>query len=266
MMPADLGVSVTPAGLLDASLPIPRFPGLGTFYTDTASAIPGVFAHLVNNIHSIPECVVFATINYVNFPHIEEKDRLFVTNGLLNGFWKAVVTLGYMDEIIDSDWITDEVIAAISRVESRFQSTSASSTRMPPAESTGGSLSFSLGGKPLVQEPTADAGVSIEGEQTSEDLTRSGGGPRSAIASYAVTTKRIGRISYGGPVKVADAESDGVVYFLGKRRYVAKEESSIWHRFLVSCYEILVLFSRAGSSQLDVPDDQAIEVGLRVRL
>ena len=97
----EMSVSVTPAGLLDANLPIPRFPGLGIFYTDVTSGIPGVFAHLVNNLGTIPDCVVFATINYANYPHVEEKDRLFVTKGLLNGFWKAVLTLGYMDEIID---------------------------------------------------------------------------------------------------------------------------------------------------------------------
>lgn len=97
----DLAVSVTPAGLLDATIPLPRFPGLGIFYTEITSGIPGVFAHVVNNLGTIPECVVFATIQYANYPHIEDKDRLFVTKGLLNGFWKAVITLGYMDEIID---------------------------------------------------------------------------------------------------------------------------------------------------------------------
>lgn len=97
----DLSVNVTSAGLLDADIPIPRFPGLGIFYTEITSGIPGVFAHVVNNLGTIPQIVVFATIRYSNYPHIEEQDRLFVTKGLLNGFWKAVITLGYMDEIID---------------------------------------------------------------------------------------------------------------------------------------------------------------------
>lgn len=49
-------------------------------------------------------------------------------------------------------------------------------------------------------------------------------------------------------------------------RYVAKEGANFFQRFLVGAYKMVVLFSRAGATQLNIPDDQTIEVGLRVRL
>ncbi|KAI9015537.1 potassium transporter-domain-containing protein [Hyaloraphidium curvatum] len=96
-----MSVHVTSKGLLDADIPIPRFPGLGIFFTEVTSGIPGVFAHWTNNIGAIPEVVVFVSIGYANIPKIDESDRLFITKNLLSSFWSARVTLGYMDEGVD---------------------------------------------------------------------------------------------------------------------------------------------------------------------
>lgn len=68
------------------------------------------------------------------------------------------------------------------------------------------------------------------------------------------------------PLNIQEAEQVGVTYFLGKKRFEAKEGSNIFHRFLAGAFKILVMFSRAGHAQLKVPDEQSIEVGLKVRL
>lgn len=119
-------------------------------------------------------------------------------------------------------------------------------------------------GKALAQEVTVDStvvgdsAVANDGTaetRTSEEMMRAKGrGP-------VILPRDPSR-----GVSIMEAESEGVVYFLGKRRYVSKEDSNVFHRFFVGFYKTLVLFSRAGGTQLNVPDDQTIEVGLRVRL
>ncbi|KAJ3330794.1 putative potassium transport system protein kup 3, partial [Gonapodya sp. JEL0774] len=80
----------TPRGERDSLAPsgpdelsnVARFPGVGLFYAESGRGIPGVFAHWVNCVGSIPQVVVFVTLRHTHVPYVPEAERWHVQVGL----------------------------------------------------------------------------------------------------------------------------------------------------------------------------------------
>jgi hypothetical protein len=130
---------------------------------------------------------------------------MYVMKCFLEGFWRVVVTLGYMDPTEDAQEMVESVIAGISQIEDRFH---------------------------------------IKGLEHN--------------VPYQATVVK--------GSNVHDAAQNGIVYFLGKKRYDSKEPSNIFHRLLVGAFSAITAVSRDGRQTLLVPDKALIEVGLRIRI
>lgn len=100
---------------LTANLGINRVPGIGLIYSNVASGVPPMFAHLVTNFPAFHKILVFVTLQVLTVPKVPVKQQIHVSRIGAPEFclFHCVVKYGYKDARKDSHAFESRLVESI---------------------------------------------------------------------------------------------------------------------------------------------------------
>ncbi|KAJ3061101.1 hypothetical protein HK102_009248, partial [Quaeritorhiza haematococci] len=115
-----------------------RMPGMGLFYTETPSEIPPVFYQFVNSMPALFKIMVFVHIRHTHISHVLGDERIYITKMPYKGFYNAIITYGYLDEIDEGSELADLITEKIVQMERRALASSTTLVQSPTSETVPG--------------------------------------------------------------------------------------------------------------------------------
>lgn len=84
---------------LGSNLGIARVPGIGLIYTELSQGVPGIFAHLINNVPAMHSTLVFICIKHLPVPRVPQEERILLRRVGPPAYhmYRCAVPYGYKD-------------------------------------------------------------------------------------------------------------------------------------------------------------------------
>ncbi|XP_057826371.2 potassium transporter 10 [Cryptomeria japonica] len=240
---------------LASSLGMVRVPGIGLIYSELATGIPAIFLHLVTNMPSFHQVLVFVSIKALSVPHVPPEERYLVgrCGPKEHRIYRCIVRYGYCDNHNDHDILEDQLIYNIKEFITSEASDSCSSKFSSPE----GNMSI-IG--------TSNLSGIVFAVSNSDETEISG--PHHVVKRRKVTFMVPSSPDMDPAVteelqELLEASESGTVSILGHSRVQAQSGSSLLKRFSINVvYNFLKSNFRGPSMASNVPHATLLDVGM----
>lgn len=267
---------------------IKRMPGVGFLYSELVQGIPPIFPHFISNVPSLHSVIVLVSIKSIPISKVVLEERYLFRQVEPRDYrvFRCVVRYGYKDRIEEplefEKQLLDHLKEFIRHEGFILENPApgAAAVAAPPTQQyysgvlgkdgrSGGSGSVS-GSRVHVD----DGGDEDESLPVPRRVSSSSGSIRTFNAAKSRNNSISSRIAVGRGVvaqagveeelqAVENAREQGVFYLIGEAEVVAKQDSSLFRKFVVNyAYSFLRKNFRQGEKMLAIPRTRLLRVGM----
>ncbi|GLU22566.1 hypothetical protein SLE2022_386320 [Rubroshorea leprosula] len=230
---------------LSTNVGIYRVPGIGLIYSNVASGVPPMFAHLVTNFPAFHKILIFVTLQYLTVPKVPAKQQILVSRIGPSEFclFHCVVRYGYKDARKDSHAFESHLIESIAEYLQR------------------GGQDYEVGGSKDKLAPNhwqSNPVMDVVPLRLENEVG-------AAACKKKVRFRGVGCSKQ--LLELIEARESGLAYMMGSTCVLACESSSFLKKFVINIvYGFLRRNCRHPATALGVPHTSLIEVGMVYRV
>ncbi|KAM7477464.1 hypothetical protein LguiA_025677 [Lonicera macranthoides] len=267
-----------------------RVPGMGLLYSELVQGIPPIFPHFVTNIPSVHSVIVLVSIKSIPISRVALEERFLFRQVEPREYrmYRCVVRYGYMDKIEESKEFELQLVEYLKefirhehfileanndRDEQQEAEVNIQTSTLLVQDQKDDHNKNATGGR---SRPSSSAVVhveeSLQQQQKISSSSSSHVSSRRSIQSFNGAKSSNSIIAAGTTIQgsaeeemqfVQKAKENGVVYLLGEAEVVAKQNSSLFKRFIVNyAYSFLRKNFRQGEKAMEIPQTRLLRVGM----
>ncbi|EYU26046.1 hypothetical protein MIMGU_mgv1a022280mg, partial [Erythranthe guttata] len=240
---------------------ISRIPGIGLLYSELVQGIPPIFPHFISNIPSIHSVVVFVSIKSIPISKVVLEERFLFRQVEPREYrvFRCVVRYGYKDIIEEPHEFERQLVENLKEFirHENFMLESGPVEELVPENS-------------VKARKSSASTVHIEealDQQIPPQRISSSSIQSMISASHSSNNNNNNRNIVQGVDEelrfVQTAMDQGVFYLIGEAEVVAKQDSSLLHKFVINyAYSFLRKNFRQGEKVLAIPRTRLLRVGM----
>ncbi|KAL7135253.1 hypothetical protein ABFS83_11G081100 [Erythranthe nasuta] len=239
---------------------ISRIPGIGLLYSELVQGIPPIFPHFISNIPSIHSVVVFVSIKSIPISKVVLEERFLFRQVEPREYrvFRCVVRYGYKDIIEEPHEFERQLVENLKEFI-RHENFMLESGPVEELLSENSAKARKSSGSTVHIEEALDQ--QIPPQRISSSSIQS-----IISASHSSNNNNNRNIAQGVDEElrfVQTAMDQGVFYLIGEAEVVAKQDSSLLHKFVINyAYSFLRKNFRQGEKVLAIPRTRLLRVGM----
>lgn len=266
---------------------IKRMPGVGFIYSELVQGIPPIFPHFISNVPSLHSVIVLVSIKSIPISKVVLEERYLFRQVEPREYrvFRCVARYGYKDRIEEplefEKRLLDHLKEFIRHEYFMLENPAPAVATAPPLTQQCYSGVLDKDGRSGRSGSGSGSRVHVDiGGDEDESLpvprrvSSSSGSIRSFNAAKSRNNSISSRIAGGGGVvvqtgveeelqAVEKATEQGVFYLIGEAEVVAKQDSSLFRKFVVNyAYSFLRKNFRQGEKMLALPRTRLLRVGM----
>ncbi|KAL8038108.1 hypothetical protein ABFX02_11G082700 [Erythranthe guttata] len=236
---------------------ISRIPGIGLLYSELVQGIPPIFPHFISNIPSIHSVIVFVSIKSIPISKVVLEERFLFRQVEPREYrvFRCVVRYGYKDIIEEPHEFERQLVENLKEF-----------IRHENFMLESGAVEESMPENSVKARRSSASAVHIE-EALDQQIPQQRISSSSIISASHSSHNNINRNIVQGVDEelrfVQTAMDQGVFYLIGEVEVVAKQDSSLLHKFAINhAYSFLRKNFRQGEKVLAIPRTRLLRVGM----